>query len=56
MIIVMKWLLFENLDFPFMLYVVGVALLEVVFVIYDFALTRLISLYVYKIRRRFKIK
>ncbi|MBQ8818994.1 MAG: hypothetical protein IJZ83_10465 [Clostridia bacterium] len=52
----MKYLLFESLNISFMLYVIAVVLCEVVFVVYDFALTRLISLYVYKLRNRFKIK
>ncbi|MBR4013989.1 MAG: hypothetical protein IKJ00_06800 [Clostridia bacterium] len=52
----MKYLLFESLNISFMLYVIAVVLCEVVFVVYDFALTRLISLYVYKLRNRFKTK
>ena len=55
-LISMKYLLFESLNISFMLYVIAVVLCEVVFVVYDFALTRLISLYVYKLRNRFKIK
>ncbi len=55
-IVIMKFLLFATTHIPFMMYVIAVALCELVFVIYDFALTRLISLYVYKIRTRFKLK
>ncbi len=38
------------------LYVIAVVLCELIFILYDFALTRLISLYVYRLRRRFKLK
>ena len=51
----MKFLLLEYTDIPFMLWVIVIALCEVVFVVYDFALSRLISLYVYRLRKRFKI-
>lgn len=37
-------------------YVAFVLLAEIVFPIYDVALTRLISLYLYRLRRRFRIK
>ncbi len=52
----MKLLLFLPDNIPLMLYIIAVALCEVIFILYDFALTRLISLYVYKLRRRFKFK
>ncbi len=55
-IVTMKFLFLEFADIPFMLYVIAIALCEVVFLVYDFALTRLISLYVYKLRKRFKLK
>ncbi len=41
---------------PLLLYAAFVLLAEVVFPIYDIALTRLISLYLYRLRRRFRIK
>jgi hypothetical protein len=43
-----------EIDFP---YVLGIVLLgELTFVLYDIAMTRLISLYIFKLRKRFKIK
>ena len=55
-IVVIKFLLLPAIDIPFMLYVIAVVACEAVFVIYDIALTRLISLYVYKLRKRLRIK
>ena len=52
----MKFLFLEFTDIPFMLYLIAIVLCEIVFLVYDFALTRLISLYVYKLRKRFKFK
>ena len=43
-------------DMLFTMYVILVVGCEVVFVLYDIALTRLISLYVYRLRKRFKLK
>ena len=55
-LLAMKFLFLEFADIPFMLYLIAIVLCEVVFLVYDFALTRLISLYVYKLRKRFRIK
>lgn len=55
-LLAMKFLFLEFTDIPFMLYLIAIVLCEVVFLVYDFALTRLISLYVYKLRKRFRIK
>ena len=52
----LKPLLLGDVKIPLMLYAIAFVLCEVVFVVYDIALTRLISLYVYKIRSRLKIK
>ncbi len=41
---------------PFLLYAGLILLAEVIFPVYDIALTRLISLYLYRLRRRFRIK
>ncbi len=54
--IAMKMLLFLPDNIPFMLYLIAVVLCELIFVIYDIALSRLISLYVYRLRKRFKFK
>lgn len=54
-LVCMKYLLFQSTDIPFMLWVIAITLCEVVFVVYDIALSRLISLYVYRLRKRFKI-
>lgn len=51
-----KLLLYKNTSEPIIIYIALVALCELVFPIYDIALTRLISLYVYRIRTRFKFK
>ena len=56
MLVSLKLIIFPTVDIPLMLYVLVVLACEVVFVIYDFALTRLISLYVYRLRKRFRIK
>lgn len=55
-LLAMKFLFLEFADIPFMLYLIAIVLCEAVFLVYDFALTRLISLYVYKLRKRFRIK
>lgn len=55
-LLAMKILFLEFTDIPFMLYLIAIVLCEAVFLVYDFALTRLISLYVYKLRKRFRIK
>ncbi len=53
-IVAIKLLLFPTATVTVWTYAILVALCEVVFVLYDIALTRLISFYVYKIRGRFK--
>ena len=55
-LLAMKFLFLEFANIPFMLYLIAIVLCEAVFLVYDFALTRLISLYVYKLRKRFRIK
>ena len=51
-----KLLLYKNTSEPLIIYIALIALCEMVFPIYDIALTRLISMYVYKIRNRFNFK
>ena len=41
---------------PWTMYVLIAVIAEIVFPIYDFALTRLITLYIYHLRKRFRIK
>lgn len=48
--------LFTSNASPLLLYAAFILLAEIVFPIYDIALTRLISLYLYRLRRRFRIK
>ena len=55
-IVAEKLILLANTSEPWFIYVALVLLCELVFPIYDIALTRLISLYVFKIRHRFKFK
>ena len=40
---------------PTMMYVLGALLLEAVFILYDLALTRLISFYIFNLRKRLRI-
>lgn len=50
------WLLLSAGAQPVVLYVILILLAEIVFPIYDLALTKLISFYVYRLRKRFHIK
>lgn len=53
---VLRFVIFiEAPSIPFAMYVIGALLLEGVFVLYDVALTRLISLYIFKLRKRLRI-
>ena len=51
-----KLLLTAGASEPWYFYVAFVALAEVAFPLYDVALTRMISLYIFKLRSKFKIK
>ena len=51
-----RFLLFTYTDIPIELYIIVAALCEVIFILYDIALSRLISFYVYHLRKRFRIK
>ena len=55
MVVIFKFLLWTGADIPAELYVIGVVLCEVIFILYDIALTRLISFYVYRLRKKFKL-
>lgn len=52
----MKLLVMGSATFPIELYIITLVLCEAVFVLYDIALTRLISFYVFKLRQRFRFK
>lgn len=54
--LIFKFVFAEFVDVHIALYAVGFVLCEAVFVLYDVALTRLISLYIYRLRSRFKLK
>ncbi|MBQ8850692.1 MAG: hypothetical protein IJ011_10205 [Clostridia bacterium] len=56
MLVLSHFLLAADASEPAILYVVFVILAEIAFPLYDLALTRMISLYIYKIRSKFKIK
>ena len=49
-----KYLLAENVQAHMIVYITGLILCEVIFVLYDIALTRLVSFYFFKLRDRFK--
>ena len=51
---VVKFLLMPNANEPLMIYVIAFVLFEIAFVLYDIALTRLITLYILRLRDRFK--
>ncbi len=55
-LLAMKFLLFLPDAIPPAMYAVAIALCEAIFILYDIALTRLISMYIYKIRSRFRFK
>lgn len=52
----LKLVAFESVDMPTLMLAVTFALLELIFPLYDLALTRVISLYINRLRHRFKIK
>ncbi len=54
--IAMKFLLMLPEGLPMMLYLTALVLCEAVFILYDIALTRLISFYVYRLRSKFRFK
>lgn len=51
-----RWLLFIDVDVMTLMWAVFFLLANGTFVIFDIALTRLISLYIYKLRRKLRIK
>ena len=55
-LVIFKKMFMPTVDIPFMMWVIIVVLCEVVFVLYDVALTRLITFYMFKLRHRFKFK
>ena len=56
MLTALRTMFLGTVEIPIELMIIGIVLLEIIFVVYDFALTRLISLYIFKIRKRLKIK
>ncbi len=52
--LIVKFLLMPNISEPLWMYVALVVLSEVAFILYDIALTRLITFYIIKLRHRFK--
>ncbi len=56
MIVLIKLLFMPSVSIPFMMYVIAIVLCEGVFVLYDIALTRLITFYMFRLRHRFKFK
>lgn len=55
-VLALRLVAFESVDIPLPLIIMGIALCELVFPLYDVALTRLISFYLYSLRRRFNFK
>ena len=53
-IVIIKLLFLPTAEVSLLTYAVLVVLCEVVFILYDIALTRLITFYIYKLRQRFK--
>lgn len=51
---IVKFLLMPNVSDPLWLYAALIALAELTFLLYDIALTRLITFYIIKLRHRFK--
>ena len=56
LLVLSRWLLMGAQSEPRLLYIAVIVLAEIVFPIYDIAMTRLISLYLYKLRSRFRIR
>ena len=56
MLLLSKLLLTADTAEPWFMYLLFVAIAEITFPIYDLALTRIISLYIYKIRSKFRLK
>lgn len=54
-LVLSRWLLMSAATEPLWYYAVFAVLAEIVFPLYDIALTRLISFYVYRLRSRFRI-
>jgi hypothetical protein len=54
MFFIVKFLLMPNVSDPLWLYVALVVLAQITFILYDIALTRLITFYIIKLRHRFK--
>ena len=52
--LIVRFLLMPNVSEPIWMYAVLVFLAEITFVLYDIALTRLITFYIIKLRHRFK--
>ena len=55
-VVLIKLFFMPSVSIPFMLYAIAIVLCEGVFVLYDIALTRLITFYLFRLRHRFKFK
>ena len=55
-VVLIKLFFMPSVGIPFMLYAIAIVLCEGVFVLYDIALTRLITFYLFRLRHRFKFK
>ncbi len=51
-----KLFMLGDINIPIPMYIVLAVVLEAVFILYDLALTKLISYYIYNLRKRFKLK
>ena len=56
LLLIVKFLLMPTVNDPWWLYVAVIVLAQAVFILYDIALTRLITFYLIKLRHRFKFK
>ena len=56
MLLLYHFLFMASGTVPWMMYVILALIAEIIFPIYDLALTRLITLYIYRLRKRFRIK
>lgn len=56
LLVISHWMLLSSAAQPILLYAAFIGLAELAFPLYDIALTKLISLYVYRLRKRFHIK
>ena len=56
MLVAMKLLFLTEAAIPIELWIIGAAVAEIIFMLYDLALTRVISLYIFRIRKKLRFK